>query len=113
MQQPAVVYITATVTMAYIVDNTYRFPRPGFQIISMLALIGFFVGLTVLDTTHKAGLYALILLTAIPNAAFGANIYPWRAQTVKGSTYAAVAYAVSNSVGQFASVFSAQVSEPE
>lgn len=97
--------------MAYIVDNTYRFPRPGYQIISMFALIGFFVGLTVLDTTHKAGLYTLILLTSIPHAAFGAIIYPWRSQTVKGSTYAAVAYAVQNSIGQLASVFSAQVSE--
>lgn len=97
--------------MAYIADNTFRLPRPSYQVISMFALIGFFVGLTVLDTTHKAGLYTLILLTSMPHAAFQAIIYPWRSQTVKGSTYAAVAFAVQNSVGQLASVFAAQVSE--
>ncbi|EIM81962.1 MFS general substrate transporter [Stereum hirsutum FP-91666 SS1] len=106
---PAIVYIVATASMAYVVDNTFRFPRPGYQIMSMLALIGFFVGLTVLDTTHKAGLYTLILLTSMPHAAFQAIIYPWRSQTVKGSTYVAVAFAVQNSVGQLASVFSAQI----
>lgn len=72
-------------------------------------LIGFFVGLTVLTTDKKAGLYTLIILTSIPHAAFQAIIYPWRSQTVRGSTYVATAFAFQNSVGQLAGIFAPQI----
>ncbi|ORY35300.1 MFS general substrate transporter [Naematelia encephala] len=106
---PAAIYIIAAAVSSYYVDRQYRIPRPVFQLAAMIMMIGLFAGLTVLPPTSKGPLMALILLFGIPSAVFQSMIYPWRSQTVKGSSYAAFAFAFQNSIGQLAGIFSPQI----
>jgi hypothetical protein len=106
---PAAVYIISAACISFYLDRQYRVPRPVFMFGSTIAMLGIFGGLIALKKTQKAPIYALILLFSIPSAIFQCSIYPWRAQTVKGASHAATAFAVQNSVGQMASIFASQI----
>ncbi|KAK0482181.1 MFS general substrate transporter [Armillaria novae-zelandiae] len=104
---PAVIYIISALSFAWISDHSFRIPRPVYMLVSLVLLIGTFIGLAV--CRNNAGLLTLILLTAIPYAAYQVMIFPWRSQSTKGSSYASFAFAFQNSVGQIASIFAAQI----
>ncbi|KAG7448395.1 MFS general substrate transporter [Guyanagaster necrorhizus] len=104
---PAAIYIISALGFAWISDHTFKIPRPVYMLVSLVVLIGTFIGLTV--CRNNAGLLTLILLTAIPYAIYQTMIYPWRSQSTKGSAYASFAFAFQNSVGQIASIFAAQI----
>ncbi|KAK0219920.1 MFS general substrate transporter [Armillaria fumosa] len=101
---PAVIYIVSALSFAC---KVFKIPRPVYMLVSLVFLIGTFIGLAV--CRNNSGLLTLILLTAIPYAAYQVMIFPWRSQSIKGSSYASFAFAFQNSVGQIASIFAAQI----
>ncbi|KAK0192494.1 MFS general substrate transporter [Armillaria mellea] len=104
---PAVIYIISALSFAWISDHSFKIPRPVYMLISLVLLVGTFIGLAVCQ--NNAGLLTLILLTAIPYAVYQVMVFPWRSQSTKGSSYASFAFAFQNSIGQIASIFAAQI----
>ncbi|KAK0437463.1 MFS general substrate transporter [Desarmillaria tabescens] len=98
---PAAIYIISALSFAWISDHTFKISRPVYMLVSLVVLIGTFIGLNRLLT--------LILFTAIPYAIYQTMIFPWRSQSTKGSSYASLYVAFQNSVGQIASIFAAQI----
>ncbi|GAA6008863.1 hypothetical protein JCM10207_001750 [Rhodosporidiobolus poonsookiae] len=104
---PSFIYVVSGIVGAWIVDRSTRIPRPAFLLGNCVVLIGLFCGLAFCRST--GGLYALICILQ-GFAGWTINIYwPWRAQTLKGASYAAVAIGLQNGGGGIAGFYTSQI----
>ncbi|GAA5891745.1 hypothetical protein JCM6882_006192 [Rhodosporidiobolus microsporus] len=104
---PAFIYVCSGVLGAWICDRFTKIPRPAYLLGNAVVLIGLFCGLAFCRSTK--GLYALICVLQV-FAGWAINIYwPWRAQTLKGASYAAVAIGFQNGGGGLAGFYTSQI----
>ncbi|RSH84130.1 uncharacterized protein EHS24_005633 [Apiotrichum porosum] len=102
----AVVYIVTAILLAWFLDNDTRVPRPLLAFTGCFALIGIYVGMIVCKS--KPGLYVLIIFAQAAGALIFAPLLPLRAQSLRGSSSAAFAFAFQNSCGQIPGLYTAQ-----
>ncbi|KAK8845274.1 hypothetical protein IAR55_005987 [Kwoniella newhampshirensis] len=102
-----VVYIIFTLTFAHFIDHNSKLPKPVYMLISLGIMIPVFVGMIFCES--KGGRYALIILAYMCNAMYQTCIIPLRAQSTRGSSSAAFAYAFQNVFGNSVGLYSAQI----
>ncbi|WVQ84828.1 hypothetical protein IAT38_006985 [Cryptococcus sp. DSM 104549] len=104
---PAVLGIATTILFAWLSDRTYNIPRPLYGLVTKFVVLGAFIGLV--TVTNKPALYALIIIATVGSSGILAIIMPWRAQTLRGTTNAAFAFAFQNGVAQIGGIIGPQI----
>ncbi|ODO06734.1 hypothetical protein I350_04093 [Cryptococcus amylolentus CBS 6273] len=104
---PAVLGIATCILFAWMIDRTFDIPRPWYGVVSKVVTIGAFIALA--TVTNKPALYALTIIATVGSSAFTAVLMPWRAQSLKGSTNAAFAFAFQNGLSQISGIIGPQV----
>ncbi|RSH85119.1 uncharacterized protein EHS24_006712 [Apiotrichum porosum] len=89
----AVVYIAVAISLAWFLDNDTRIPQP------LLAFTGCFI---------LIGIYIGMIFAQAAGACIFAPLLPLRAQSLRGSSSAAFAFAFQNSCGQLPGLYTAQ-----
>ncbi|GAA5919860.1 hypothetical protein JCM6882_006481 [Rhodosporidiobolus microsporus] len=93
---PSALYVIIGVLGSWLTDRSTSIPRPYFLLQNSVIIMGLYGGLAYCRSL--GGLYAIILILQ-GFAGWSINIYwPWRAQTLKGASYAATAIAFQNSL---------------
>ncbi|CAH0051656.1 unnamed protein product [Clonostachys solani] len=82
-------------------------PRPLFCLtIVGCELLSFIIFLA---TQQKAAVYAACILGSMFSHAWGTSYWPWRSSSLKGTTGTAVAFGITNSIGQLGGVIGPQI----
>ncbi|WVQ85841.1 hypothetical protein IAT38_008009 [Cryptococcus sp. DSM 104549] len=104
---PAALGIITTILFAWLSDRTYNIPRPIYGITTKFIVLGAFIGLV--TVTNKPALYALIIIATVGSSGINAIMMPWRAQSLRGTTNAAFAFAFQNGIAQIGGIIGPQI----